>query len=141
MKSLLMTALILIASIVVPAQSPSPESLLLASPPVARGQATAGPDIDPHIEQLIAAISQDRLERLLKTLVAFGTRNTLSDASSKTRAIGAARQWILEELTRTSPRLQVSFDTHKIPKAGRITRKVELRNVVAVLPGRSPRRI
>jgi Peptidase family M28 len=40
-----------------------------------------------------------------------------------------------------SPRLQVSFDTYRIAKQGRITRDVEARNVMAVLPGRSARRI
>ena len=40
-----------------------------------------------------------------------------------------------------SPKLQVSFDTYQVAKQGRITRDVELRNVMAVLPGRSPRRI
>ena len=40
-----------------------------------------------------------------------------------------------------SPKLQVSFDTYKVATQGRITRDVELRNVMAVLPGRSPRRI
>jgi hypothetical protein len=107
----------------------------------AQAQSAAVTEIDPRIEKLVAAVSQERLERLLTTLVSFGTRNTLSDATSPTRGVGAARQWILDELTRTSPRLHVSFDTHQIAKAGRITRDIELRNVVAVLPGRSPRRI
>jgi hypothetical protein len=98
-------------------------------------------EIDSRIETLVASVSQERMERLLTTLVSFGTRNTLSDVTSATRGIGAARQWIHDELTRTSSRLQVSFDTHQIPMGGRITRDLELRNVVAVLPGRSPRRI
>jgi hypothetical protein len=104
-------------------------------------QTTNGPELDPRIEKLVASISQERLEGLLKGLVSFGTRNTLSDTTSPTRGIGAARQWILEELRRTSPRLEASYDVHQIPQGGRITREVELRNVVAVLPGRSPRRI
>jgi hypothetical protein len=99
------------------------------------------PDNDPRIEKLLASISEERMERLLRTLAGFGTRNTLSDTTSPTRGIGAARQWIHDELTRTSPRLQVAFDTHQIPKGGRITHDVELRNVVALLPGRSERRI
>jgi hypothetical protein len=101
------------------------------------------PDTDVHISKLVASVSEARMEQLLRTLVGFGTRNTLSDTTSRTRGIGAARQWIFDELTRTSPKLQVSFDTHQIPKgrSDRITRDVELRNVVAILPGRSPRRI
>ena len=97
--------------------------------------------LDPRIEKLVASVSEDRLQQLLQKLVSFGTRNTLSDATSTTRGIGAARQWIYDELKRTSPRLQVSFDTYRIPAHGRITRDVELRNVMAILPGKSPRRI
>jgi hypothetical protein len=83
------------------------------------------------------------MEQNLRRLVAFGTRNTMSDATSTTRGAGAARQWIFDQLKATSPKLQVSFDTHQIPKgrSDRITRDVELRNVVAILPGRTPRRI
>ena len=65
----------------------------------ARAQTGSGPDIDPRIEKLVATISQERLERLLTVLVSFGTRNTMSDTTSTTRGIGAARQWILDELT------------------------------------------
>ena len=108
---------------------------------VASAQTGITPDLDPRIEKLVAAVSQERLERLLTVLVSFGTRNTLSDPTSTTRGVGAARQWILDELMRTSPRLQVSFDAYQIPRGGRITHDVDLRNVVAVLPGRSPRRI
>ena len=96
---------------------------------------------DPRVQALVAAISVDRLKALDTTLVGFGTRNTLSNATSTTRGIGAARQWIFDELQRSSAKLQVSFDTYQIAQQGRITRPVELRNVMAVLPGRSPRRI
>ena len=99
------------------------------------------PSADPRIQALVAAISVDRMKALDTTLVGFGTRNTLSNATSTTRGIGAARQWIFDELKRSSAKLQVSFDTYQIAPQGRITRPVELRNVMAVLPGRSPRRI
>jgi peptidase M28-like protein len=115
---------------------------VLAMAPGLRAQFGA-PDTDTRISKLVASISESRMEQLLRTLVGFGTRNTLSDTASPTRGIGAARQWIFDELRRTSPKLQVSFDTHQLPKgrSERITRDVELRNVVAILPGRSPRRI
>ena len=105
-----------------------------------RAQA-ASESTDPRIAKLVESVSEQRLQQLLEKLVSFGTRNTLSDATSTTRGIGAARQWIYDELKRSSPKLQVSFDTHQIPARGRITRDVELRNVMAVLPGRTPRRI
>jgi hypothetical protein len=114
-----------------------------AQTPAAAPPSAAADDsgLDPRIEKLVASISEQRLQQLLEKLVSFGTRNTLSDTTSTTRGIGAARQWILDELKRSSPRLQVSFDTHMIPAHGRITRDVELRNVMAVLPGKTARRI
>lgn len=116
-------------------------TLLFSAPAVLSQQPSAGTDADTRIHQLVAAVSEARLGDVVKTLASFGTRNTLSSTTSTTRGIGAARQWILEELQRTSPRLQVSFDTHRLAKDGRITRTTELRNILAVLPGRSPRRV
>ncbi len=98
-------------------------------------------ELDPQIERIVASVSEERLVGVLKKLESFGTRNTLSSTGSPTRGIGAARQWILEEMRSYSPRLQVSFDVYTIAKQGRITRNVEARNVMAVLPGRSARRV
>jgi len=100
------------------------------------------PDVDPRVAALLDSISEARLVQILHKLASFETRNTLSTPDSASRGIGAARQWILEEMQRSSPRLQVTFDTYQVLKQGeRITRDVELRNVMAVLPGRSPRRV
>jgi hypothetical protein len=113
---------------------------LLASPRLLDAQLPAG-EADPRIQKLIASISEERLGALVQKLAGFGTRHTLSDTDSPTRGIGAARQWIFDELARSSPTLQVSFDTHKVARQGRITRNVDLRNIVALLPGKSARRI
>jgi hypothetical protein len=103
--------------------------------------AQTAPDLDPKIVQLVAQVSQERLAATLKTLETFGTRHTMSAADDPARGIGAARQWILDEFKSYSPALQVRFDTYVIAKQGRITRDTEARNVMAVLPGRTPRRI
>jgi len=108
---------------------------------VCRTSAAQDSDLDPRIVKLVAEISADHLAATLKKLEGFGTRSTLSSTDSPTRGIGAARQWILDEMKSYSPKLQVSFDTYRVAKQGRITREVEVRNVMAVLPGRSPRRI
>ena len=98
--------------------------------------------LDPRIQKLLESISGQRLAEIVKKLQSFETRHTLSSATSDTRGIGAARQWILDEMTRASPALKVSFDTYTLPKQGdRIPRDVELRNVMAILPGKSARRI
>ena len=64
-------------------------------------------DIDPQVERIVAAVSQDRLVAILKKLESFGTRNTLSSVDSATMGIGAARQWIFDEMKGYSPKLQV----------------------------------
>jgi len=114
---------------------------LLVHPGVSIAQDITPPEADPRIRKLVASISEERLSALVQKLAGFGTRHTLSDTDSPTRGIGAARQWIFDEMTRSSPRLQVSFDTHKLARQGRITRNVDIRNVVALLPGKSLRRI
>jgi hypothetical protein len=98
-------------------------------------------DLDPRVVKLVGSISEEHLGVILKKLESFETRSTLSSTTSTTRGIGAARQWILGEMKSYSPKLQVSFDTYQVATQGRITHPVELRNVMAVLPGRSPRRV
>ena len=105
------------------------------------GAQSPAPGADPRIQQLVTSISEARLRTLVITLAGFGTRETLSTTSSPTRGIGAARQWIFDELRRSSPRLQVSFETHMLAVQPRVPRPTELRNVIAVLPGRTSRRI
>ncbi|HET7040082.1 MAG TPA: hypothetical protein VFH97_09345, partial [Gemmatimonadales bacterium] len=104
---------------------------------VAQGGLTA----DPRIVQLLDAVSEQRLQGIVEKLASFRTRNTLSSVTDPRAGVGAARQWIHDELKGYSPRLLVSFDRHVVPQGGRITREVELVNVMAVLPGRSPRRV
>jgi hypothetical protein len=108
-----------------------------------RTDATQAPrsDTDPRVERLVASISTGHLREMLTTLVSFETRSTLSNPDSTTRGVGAARQWIVDELRRSSPRLQVNFDTYRFKAQGRLTQEAELRQVIAVLPGRTPRRI
>jgi Zn-dependent M28 family amino/carboxypeptidase len=119
-------------------------ALLLTAPIALTGCARPAPpppDADPRIARIVASVSEQRIQQLVERLAAFGTRHTLSDDASPTRGIGAARQWIHDELKRSSAKLQVGFDTYALVKDGRITRDVELRNVIAVLPGKSARRI
>ena len=106
-----------------------------------RSAAAQVSDLDPRIVKLVASVSEERLGNILRQLQSFETRNTLSSTTSTTRGVGAAREWILREMRGYSPKLQVSFDTYMVAKQGRITRDLELRNVMAILPGKSPRRI
>jgi hypothetical protein len=108
--------------------------------PAAPVEAQAAGSIDPRIVKLVDAVSEERLQQLLQKLSSFKTRNTCSDPAAPD-GIGAARQWIFDELKRTSPKLQVSFDTHQVENIRGCQGPIEVRNVMAVLPGKSPRRI
>ena len=103
-----------------------------------QGDAVVRPSqaLDPVIQKIVAEISEARIVEILKKMEGFGTRNTLSDPGRPDRGVGAARQWIFDQFKSYSPRLEVSFDTYNVPKGGRVFKDVEVRNVVAVLPGR-----
>jgi hypothetical protein len=102
--------------------------------------APAAPDVSrhqPHIDKIVAEISPKRIENYVRKLVSFETRHTMSDTTSDTTGIGAARRWIRAELERcgAGTGLQVSFDSHIAPVSARISRPTEIVNVVATLPG------
>ena len=96
------------------------------------------PKVDPVIQKIVSEISEERIANILRKLESFETRNTLSDPTQTNRGIGIARQWICDQFKSYSPRLEVQFDTHQIPKGGRVWKDIELRNVVAILPGKMP---
>ncbi len=87
------------------------------------------PAANPKVKAIVDEVSDERIAAILKKLESFGTRNPLSAKSL------VARDWIASELRSYSPRLEVSFDSYKVKKAGRLTHDVELHNVIAVLPG------
>ena len=98
---------------------------------------------DEKISSFLNEVSATNLEVLIKKLVSFQTRHTLSDTLSKTTGIGAARTWIKSEFEKYSAasggRLQVSYDTFTQPADGRrILSPIILKNVMAILPGSDP---
>ncbi len=115
-------------------------ALGLSVPVGVHGQQLHG-GLDARIQELLGQVDPHRLQATVEHLTSFGTRNTLSSTDHPTWGIGAAREWIREEMASYSPRLQVSFDRYTVEPEGRIERTTDLRNVKAVLPGRSERRI
>lgn len=98
---------------------------------------------DPQISAMTAEVSAANLEQIVRKLVSFQTRHTLSDTLSKTTGIGAARTWIKAEFERyakgSNGRLQVAYDTFTQAADGRrIKEPVILKNVIATLPGTDP---
>jgi hypothetical protein len=98
---------------------------------------------DPVISKLVNEVSAANLTQLVRKMVSFQTRHTLSDTLSKTTGIGAARTWIKDEFESyakaSEGRLQVSYDSFiQEPDGRRIKEAVVLKNVIAVLPGTDP---
>ncbi len=122
---------------------------LLAAAVAAIGltRATAAPPNVPEnkpnaqIAECVREISPQNIEATIRKLVSFGTRHTLSDATSETRGIGAARRWLQSEFERyaqeSDGRLEVTMDEFTEPAGKRNPEPVQVVNVVATLPGRA----
>ncbi len=100
-------------------------------------------DRDPEISQMVNEISKDSLQSYINTLVAFGTRSTLSIQTNAKRGIGAARSWVLQKFNEFAKnaggRLTAFIDTVTIqPNGKRINRPILLGNVMATLKGTDP---
>jgi hypothetical protein len=92
--------------------------------------------VNAQVAKIVGEVSEARIKGILEKLVSFETRNTMSAQDDPKRGVGAARQWIFNEMQSYSPRLQVRFDKFRVKKQGqRIFKDVDLWNVVAVLPG------
>src|SRR2546421_12746630 len=97
---------------------------------------------DAEISRIVREIDAANIERTIRTLVGFGTRNTLSAQDDPQRGIGAARDWLVGEFQRirdvSGGRLIVEKQTFIQPVAPRVPRPTPLTNVVAILPGDLP---
>ena len=85
------------------------------------------------------AISPQRIEQDITTLVNFGTRHTLSQTESDTRGIGAARRWIKAEFEKISAEcggcLEVYFQSEVISNEKRIPEATDVVSVIAIQRG------
>ena len=96
---------------------------------------------DPRLYDIIDNVSSERIKNDVTTLTNFGTRHTLSDTTSATRGIGAARRWIKGEFEKISDScnncLEVFYqrDLVKEGENERIVHDVWVVNVVAIQRG------
>jgi len=97
---------------------------------------------NPEIMRLVREIDARNIERTIRKLVSFGTRNTLSGQDDPTRGIGAARDWLLGEFQKAAAqsggRMTVEKQTFEQPKAARVPEPTMLTNIVATLRGAQP---
>lgn len=108
---------------------------------VAVAAGAAAPPANPHPElhAIAGAVQAANLRATDVALVGFGTRHTLSTTTSKTRGIGAARNWVAGQFAAISKgcggclevvRPAQAFTGERMPKAGAV-----VENVVAIQRG------
>lgn len=115
----------------------------LAPPPDARDASVPrvvdpAPRLDPAIIAMRDAVNGDRLLASITSLVAFGTRNSCSVSTSKTDGVGAARDFLHDQLAAVAG-LEVRLHTFR--QEGCASGPTMQANVVGVLPGSSPTRL
>jgi len=98
---------------------------------------------DPEIESMVKEVNADSLRSYIHTLVAFGTRSTVSSVTEKKRGIGAARNWVLSKFDQwaaaSGGRLTAFVDTTTYSADGkRVKSDINLGNTVATLKGTDP---
>lgn len=100
---------------------------------------SSGPEYQPFLKEVADDVSADRIEADIRTLAGFRNRHTLSDTTSDSYGIGAARRWIKEEFEAISEDcggcLEVFYVSDEVGGTGRIPDPVNIVNVVAVQRG------
>ncbi|MGR6912735.1 M28 family metallopeptidase [[Actinomadura] parvosata] len=101
--------------------------------------AEAGAPRDPEIAKMVREVDARNLGRIIAKLASFGTRHTLSSQDDPARGIGAARDWIHDELSRIAAtsggRMIVERQSFVQPVSPRVPAPTVITNVVATLRG------
>ena len=96
---------------------------------------------DSDTLSLLSQFDPDRIQSTIQTLVNFYTRHTCSTTTSATRGIGAARQWLLKEMTElakpSNGLIKVSMPCYNQPAAPKsgLPLAVQVCNVQAEITG------
>jgi hypothetical protein len=94
---------------------------------------------DHELRALLREIDARRIGDTVTRLAAFGTRHTLSSQTDPVRGIGAARDWIFDQLTgyaaASGGRMTVEKQTFIQPVSSRIPVPTPITNVIATLRG------
>jgi hypothetical protein len=97
---------------------------------------------NPGIASIVRQIDARNIEQTIRRLVAFGTRNTLSEQNDPKRGVGAARDWLYAEFLKAAEasggRMTVEKQSYEQAKAPRVPEPTIITNVVATLKGSQP---
>jgi hypothetical protein len=94
---------------------------------------------DRELRAILREVDPKRIEAIIRKLVSFGTRHTLSTQDDPNRGIGAARDWIHAEMqsyaAASEGRMTVELQSYIQPVADRIPVPTRITNVMATLRG------
>jgi hypothetical protein len=98
--------------------------------------------VNRRIANIVREIDARNIERTIRKLVSFGTRNTLSEQNDPNRGIGAARDWLYSEFLKAAEpsagRMTVEKQAYEQQKAARVPQPTIVTNIVATLKGTQP---
>src|SRR6201992_4363005 len=116
--------------------------------PLLGGTAVAATDLpaggqkqqpDPELRKLLRQIEPERIKATMLRLVQCGTRQTASSEPDPVRGIGAATNWVFEQLQAAAApsggRMTVQKQTFVQPVSSEIPVPTTITNVIATLPG------
>ncbi|GGN51879.1 hypothetical protein FHR83_009263 [Actinoplanes campanulatus] len=118
-------------------------TILVAGAATAAGVAVPGTAAaaapDRELQRILREIDHRRIEAIVRKLVSFGTRHTLSVQDDPNRGIGAARDWIFAELQGyaavSGGRMTVEQQSFIQPVSPRVPAPTRITNVIATLRG------
>jgi len=103
------------------------------------GHGHHGSPISKDVRQMLNDVSSSNIEQTITKLVSFGTRHTLSSQTDPNRGIGAATQWVYDQLQQDAAasggRMTVEKQTFIQPPGPRIPTPTPITNVIATLRG------
>lgn len=101
--------------------------------------------VDSEIAAQAREISADSIKNYIDILADFYTRHSLSDTTSDTRGIGAARRWVASKfrefanIHQASMRVELDpFSVSPGPRSPRVPYTVTMKNVLGILEGSDP---
>ena len=94
---------------------------------------------DPGLRAMLREIDPDRIKATILKLVSFGTRHTASSQTDPNRGIGAATNWVFDQMqsfaAASGGRMTVQKQTFTQPVASNIPVPTTITNVIATLKG------
>jgi len=94
---------------------------------------------DPGLRAMLREIDPDRIKATILKLVSFGTRNTLSSQTDPVRGIGAATNWVFDQMQASAAasggRMTVQKQSFVQPVSSTIPVPTTITNVIATLKG------